>query len=144
MPASVQRQAELCVSRLPGVTSAITTSLALGGVSVMRVDLSTAIRSAFRAALAARGLAGRRSGTGAEDLRADGGGQTMSQIALPLAWPAADSEEDFLVSDANRAAVRPSRTLVALAGDGDAADRPAQVRPQPARPHLRRARPAAS
>ena len=28
----------------------------------------------------------------------------MNQIALPLDWPVADSDEDFLVSDANRAA----------------------------------------
>lgn len=28
----------------------------------------------------------------------------MDQIALPLAWPVADSESDFLVSDANKAA----------------------------------------
>jgi hypothetical protein len=29
----------------------------------------------------------------------------VNQIALPLDWPVADSDEDFLVSDANRAAV---------------------------------------
>ncbi|HEX5182963.1 MAG TPA: DnaA/Hda family protein [Allosphingosinicella sp.] len=28
----------------------------------------------------------------------------MAQIALPLSWPVADAEEDFLISDANRAA----------------------------------------
>ena len=28
----------------------------------------------------------------------------MAQIALPLAWPVADAEEDFLISDSNRAA----------------------------------------
>jgi Bacterial dnaA protein len=28
----------------------------------------------------------------------------VSQIALPLDWPVADSDEDFLISDANRAA----------------------------------------
>jgi hypothetical protein len=28
----------------------------------------------------------------------------MSQIALPLDWPVADADEDFLISDANRAA----------------------------------------
>ncbi len=28
----------------------------------------------------------------------------MNQIALPLAWPVADKEEDFLLSDCNRAA----------------------------------------
>lgn len=30
----------------------------------------------------------------------------MSQIALPFDWPAAESEQDFIVSDANRMAVR--------------------------------------
>jgi hypothetical protein len=28
----------------------------------------------------------------------------LAQIALPLAWPVADAEEDFLISDSNRAA----------------------------------------
>ncbi|MGZ8998521.1 MAG: chromosomal replication initiator DnaA, partial [Allosphingosinicella sp.] len=28
----------------------------------------------------------------------------MDQIALPLNWPVADGDEDFLISDANRAA----------------------------------------
>ena len=28
----------------------------------------------------------------------------MAQIALPLAWPVADAEEDFLISESNRAA----------------------------------------
>ena len=28
----------------------------------------------------------------------------MNQIALPLDWPVADSEEDFLLSESNRAA----------------------------------------
>jgi chromosomal replication initiation ATPase DnaA len=28
----------------------------------------------------------------------------LAQIALPLAWPVADAEEDFLISEANRAA----------------------------------------
>ena len=28
----------------------------------------------------------------------------MSQIALPLDWPVADADEDFLISDANRTA----------------------------------------
>ena len=28
----------------------------------------------------------------------------MNQIALPFAWPVPDKEEDFLLSDANRAA----------------------------------------
>lgn len=30
----------------------------------------------------------------------------MNQIALPFAWPAADDERDFIVSDANRVAIR--------------------------------------
>ncbi len=30
----------------------------------------------------------------------------MSQIALPFDWPAAESEQDFIVSDSNRLAVR--------------------------------------
>ena len=28
----------------------------------------------------------------------------MNQIALPLDWPVADRDEDFLISDCNRAA----------------------------------------
>jgi hypothetical protein len=47
-------QAELSVSRIPGVTSAITTSLALGGTSVMRVTFS-GDGSQLAAALAAQG-----------------------------------------------------------------------------------------
>lgn len=52
----------------------------------------------------------------------------MSQIALPLAWPTADGEADFFVSDANEAAVawldrwpdwpRPATLLVGPAGAG--------------------------
>ena len=52
----------------------------------------------------------------------------MSQIALPLAWPTADGEADFFVSDANEAAVawldrwpdwpRPVTLLVGPAGAG--------------------------
>lgn len=30
----------------------------------------------------------------------------MNQIALPFAWPAADDERDFIISDANRVAIR--------------------------------------
>jgi len=30
----------------------------------------------------------------------------MSQIALPLDWPAGDTEQDYLVSDANRPLIR--------------------------------------
>lgn len=50
---SVQ-QAEVSVSRVDGVTSAITTSLALGGTSVMRVGF-TGDSAAFLAALRAQG-----------------------------------------------------------------------------------------
>jgi hypothetical protein len=51
---SVQ-QAELMVARVGGVTSAITTSLALGGTSVMRVGFS-GDAAAFQAALEAQGF----------------------------------------------------------------------------------------
>jgi hypothetical protein len=61
----------------------------------------------------------------------------MSQIALPLAWPAAEDERDFIVTGANQACGPTFRALVALAGDGDDPDRPAQVGSQPARPDLR-------
>ncbi|WP_243451027.1 heavy-metal-associated domain-containing protein [Sphingosinicella sp. CPCC 101087] len=52
-PDSVQR-AELAISRVGGVTSAITTSLALGGTSVMRVTYS-GDAAAFQAALQSQG-----------------------------------------------------------------------------------------
>jgi hypothetical protein len=52
-PVSVQR-AEVSVSRVNGVTSAITTSLALGGTSVMRVTY-TGDAAALQAALQAQG-----------------------------------------------------------------------------------------
>ena len=50
---SVQR-AELSVSRVDGVTSAITTSLALGGTSIMRVTF-TGDAAALQSALQAQG-----------------------------------------------------------------------------------------
>jgi hypothetical protein len=59
--ASVGR-AETSVSRIPRVTSAITTSLALGGTSVMRVTY-IGDSSAFQAALEAQGWTVRGSGT---------------------------------------------------------------------------------
>jgi len=58
--ASVGR-AEVSVSRIPRVTSAITTSLALGGTSVMRVTF-IGDSSAFQAALEAQGWTVRGSG----------------------------------------------------------------------------------
>jgi len=58
--AAVQR-AEIAVSRIPGVTSALTTSLALGGTSVMQVTFAGDV-NAFRAALQAQGW--RVSGSG--------------------------------------------------------------------------------
>ena len=60
-PASVG-QAELAVSRIRGVTSAITTSLALGGTSVMRVTFA-GDASAFQAALQAQGWNAQVSGS---------------------------------------------------------------------------------
>ena len=59
--ASVSR-AELGVSRIGGVTSAITTSLALGGTSVMRVTYM-GDPAAFQAALQAQGWQVSGSGT---------------------------------------------------------------------------------
>jgi hypothetical protein len=59
--ASVQ-QAEVSVSRVSGVTSAITTSLALGGTSIMRVSF-TGDSAAFQAALQAQGWHVEGSGT---------------------------------------------------------------------------------
>jgi len=58
--AAVQR-AEIGVSHVPGVTSALTTSLALGGTSVMRVTFA-GDSAAFQAALSAQGW--RVSGSG--------------------------------------------------------------------------------
>jgi hypothetical protein len=55
-------RAELSVSRVPGVTAAITTSLALGGTSVMRVTYS-GDPAAFAAALKAQGWSVSGSGT---------------------------------------------------------------------------------
>jgi hypothetical protein len=49
-------QAEISVSRIPGITSAITSSLALGGTSVMRVTFVGDV-NALAAALQARGWA---------------------------------------------------------------------------------------
>ena len=60
-PASVDR-AELSVSRIDGVTSALTTSLALGGSSTMRVTFM-GDSEALQAALAAQGWTVRGSGT---------------------------------------------------------------------------------
>jgi hypothetical protein len=62
--------AELSVSRIGGVASAITTSLALGGTSVMRVTYMGDAQS-FQAALQARGWTVRGSGT---NLRISRGG----------------------------------------------------------------------
>ena len=61
--AGAVQQAEVSVSRVPGVTSALTTSLAVGGTSVMRVtyagDLAT-----LQAALQAQGWVVQPSGSG--------------------------------------------------------------------------------
>jgi hypothetical protein len=63
-------RAELSVSRIGGVTSAITTSLALGGTSVMRVTYS-GDSAAFQAALQSQGWQVSGSGT---NLRISRGG----------------------------------------------------------------------
>jgi hypothetical protein len=68
-PAAVDR-AELSVSRIGGVTSALTTSLALGGTSTMRVTFM-GDSQAMQAALAAQGWSVRGSGT---NLRISRGG----------------------------------------------------------------------
>jgi hypothetical protein len=52
--AGAVQQAELSVSRASGVTSAITTSLALGGTSIMRVSF-VGDSAALQAALQAQG-----------------------------------------------------------------------------------------
>ena len=64
-------RAELAVSRVPGVTSAITTSLALGGTSVIRVTY-TGDSAALAAALQGQGWA--VSGSGASLHISRGGG----------------------------------------------------------------------
>jgi hypothetical protein len=63
--------AELGVSRVRGVTSAITTSLALGGTSVMRVTFS-GDSAAFQAALQAQGWQVSGSGTSLRISKAGG------------------------------------------------------------------------
>ena len=55
-------RAELSVSRVSGVTSALTTSLALGGTSTMRVTYM-GDSAALQAALEAQGWTVRGSGT---------------------------------------------------------------------------------
>ena len=65
-------QAELAVSRVSGVTSAITTSLALGGTSVMRVTFA-GDAGALQAALQAQGWSAQASGSTIRISRPDGG-----------------------------------------------------------------------
>ncbi|MDB5722607.1 MAG: heavy-metal-associated protein, partial [Alphaproteobacteria bacterium] len=60
--AAAVSRAELSVSRVGGVTSAITTSLALGGTSLMRVTYM-GDSAAFQAALQAQGWQVSGSGT---------------------------------------------------------------------------------
>ncbi len=69
--AAAVSRAELGVSRVRGVTSAITTSLALGGTSVMRVTFA-GDSAAFQAALQAQGW--QVSGSGTSLRIAKGGG----------------------------------------------------------------------
>jgi hypothetical protein len=65
-------QAELSVSRIRGVTSALTTSLALGGTSVMRVTFA-GDASALQAALQAQGWSTQVSGSTIRISRPDPG-----------------------------------------------------------------------
>jgi hypothetical protein len=71
--AAAVNRAELGVSRVPGVTSALTTSLALGGTSVMRVTYMGDPAS-FQAALQAAGWQVAGSGTTLRISRRGGGG----------------------------------------------------------------------
>jgi hypothetical protein len=61
----------------------------------------------------------------------------MSQIALPLDWPVADDEEDFLISSANRIAFEHLKRWSLWPVSATLLTGPAQIGPQPARPHLR-------
>jgi hypothetical protein len=65
-------QAELSVSRISGVTSAVTTSLALGGTSVMRVTY-TGDPGSLQAALQAQGWTVQAAGTTLRISRGGGG-----------------------------------------------------------------------
>jgi hypothetical protein len=67
-------QAELAVSRIPGVTSALTTSLALGGTSVMRVTF-TGNLDQLQAALQGQGWAVQNGGGTLRISRGGGEGQ---------------------------------------------------------------------
>jgi hypothetical protein len=60
--ASAVSSTESSVRAIPGVTGAVTTSLAIGGVSVMRLDYS-GDPEALRAALESHGFAAGRSGS---------------------------------------------------------------------------------
>jgi hypothetical protein len=71
--AAAVNRAELGVSRVRGVTSALTTSLALGGTSVMRVTYMGDPAS-FQAALQAAGWQVSGSGTSLRISRGGGGG----------------------------------------------------------------------
>lgn len=74
-------QAELAVSRVGGVTSALTTSLALGGTSVMRVTYAGDV-AALQAALQAQGWT----------VQVAGGSLRIARPAPPPAPPPADGE----------------------------------------------------
>ena len=144
---------------VPGVRSAQTTSLALGGMSVMRVVFDgDPARS--RAALEARGWQVLGSGTTLRIRRAAScrrptsradnatrhgttADDAMSQIALPLPGRPTRATTRSWSATSNARAVAHARTLGDLAGDGGDADRPAQIGPQPAGADLRGARAAA-
>ena len=61
----------------------------------------------------------------------------MDQIALPFAWPVADREEDFLLSDVNRAAFEHLTRWSLWPVMATLVTGPAQVGPEPARADLR-------
>ena len=133
--------AELAVSRVPGVTSAFTTSPSVGGTSAMRVSYMGDAGGARRRARGA-GLAGRPAR--ATTLRAVAAAATdVAQIALPLDWPVADRDEDFLISDCQPRRLRASQALVGLAGHGDLAHRARANRAEACSAGSSSARPAA-
>ena len=85
--AAAVSRAELGVSRVRGVTSAITTSLALGGTSVMRVTFM-GDPAAFQAALQAQGW--QVSGSGHDLAHLEGRRRLSwprSRCRLPGRWP---------------------------------------------------------
>ncbi|KAI1690858.1 hypothetical protein DdX_22264 [Ditylenchus destructor] len=122
---------ESAMRGVPGVTSATTTSMALGGISVMRVTFEGSqaalsaggfARAAGRSRKGAGGAANpagwRRAGArdpgSAAACREQHG--RMSQLSLPLDRPAGAREDSFLVGEGNSRAVHILELLGDLAG----------------------------